>query len=67
MHVVNVAVDEMVLEPSTFESVLKDATPAVTENLSQLAAVGGICNSAVFSGVSDDDSSRSIAGDATGK
>ena len=67
MHVVNVAVDDMVFESSAFDGVLKSATPAVAANLSQLAAVGGICNSAVFSGDLGDDSSRSIAGDATGE
>ena len=67
MHVVNVAVDGMVFESSAFDNVLKDAAPAVAANLSQVAAVGGICNSAVFSADSGEGSSKSIAGDATGK
>ena len=66
MHVVNVAVDDMVFESSAFESVLSDSTPAVKSNLSQLVAVGGICNAAVFGADSDGGQEKSIVGDATG-
>ncbi|KAI0735310.1 sodium-potassium ATPase [Earliella scabrosa] len=65
MHVVNVAVDDMVFESSAFESVLSDSTPAVKSNLSQLVAVGGICNAAVFGVDSDGGQEKSIVGDAT--
>ena len=66
MHVVNVAVDDMVFESSAFGSVLSDATPEVATNLVQLAAVGGLCNAAVFGAEKEDGSEKTIAGDATG-
>ena len=66
MHVVNVAVDDMVFESSAFDAVIKDSTPAVAANLAQLVAVGGICNSAMFGAESEDGSGKTIAGDATG-
>ena len=66
MHVVNVAVDDMVFESSAFDGVLKDASHEIAANLSQLAAVGSICNSAMFGAATTDGTTRSIAGDATG-
>ncbi len=66
MHVVNVAVDDMTFQASTFESVLADATESIETNLVQVAAVGGICNAAVFGAETDDGSEKSISGDATG-
>ncbi|KAI0762858.1 sodium-potassium ATPase [Fomes fomentarius] len=65
MHVVNVAVDDMTFQASTFESVLADATDSIETNLVQVAAVGGICNAAVFGAETDDGSEKSISGDAT--
>ena len=66
MHVVNVAVDDMVFESSAFGSVLADATPEVAMNLVQIVAVGGLCNAAVFGAEQEVGAEKSIAGDATG-
>ncbi|KAI0757131.1 sodium-potassium ATPase [Daedaleopsis nitida] len=65
MHVVNVAVDDMVFESSVYKPVLADATPAVASNLSQVVAVGSICNAAVFGAETKDASEKLISGDAT--
>ncbi|KAF9447587.1 sodium-potassium ATPase [Macrolepiota fuliginosa MF-IS2] len=65
MHVVDVAVADTTFDSSTFKSAVADATPQVAANLSQVAAVGGLCNSAVFQGDKGDGSERAIAGDAT--
>ncbi|RPD63077.1 sodium-potassium ATPase [Lentinus tigrinus ALCF2SS1-6] len=65
MHVVNVAVDDMVFESSAFGSVLADATPEIVSNLAQVVAVGGLCNAAVFGAEQEDGSDKSVAGDAT--
>lgn len=67
MHVVSVAVDDMVFESSAYKSVLANATPAVASNLSQVVAVGGLCNAAMFGAGRGDGSERAISGDATGK
>ena len=67
MHVVSVAVDDRVFESSAFKSVLADAEPVIAENLSQVVAVGGLCNAAMFGADRDDGSERAISGDATGK
>ena len=66
MHVVNVAVDDTVFESSAFEMAIQDATPDIAANLTQLAAVGGICNSAMFGTQTSEGSQKSIVGDATG-
>lgn len=67
MHVISVAVDDMVFESSVYKSVLADATPKVAANLSQVVAVGGLCNAAMFGPDRSDGSERAISGDATGK
>ena len=67
MHVVNVAVDDMVFDAPAFSSVATSATPQVASNLSQVVAVGGLCNAAVFNTENNNGSEKAIAGDATGK
>ena len=66
MHVVNVAVDDMVFDSSAYGAVLPDSTPEIASNLSQLVAVGGLCNAAVFNADKDSSSETSVVGDATG-
>lgn len=76
MHVENVAVYDNVYESSTFHDVLSKAESKIENNLSQIAAVGAICNSATFnendvmSSGSDEKGSHShhmgIVGNATG-
>ena len=67
MHVVSVAVDNLIFESSGYESALADATPEMEENLRQVVAVGGLCNAAVFGLDKGDESERAITGDATGE
>ena len=67
MHVVNVAVDDLVFDSSAYESALTDATPEVRTNLCQITAVGGLCNAATFGADRGNGSERAIAGDATGQ
>ncbi|PIL32102.1 transporter [Ganoderma sinense ZZ0214-1] len=65
MHVVSVAVNDMVFKSSAYKSVLADAEPAIAENLSQVVAVGGLCNAAMLGADRGDGSERAISGDAT--
>ncbi|PIL33977.1 transporter [Ganoderma sinense ZZ0214-1] len=48
MHVVNVAVNDVDYESEVFGDILVNATPEVAANLSQVVAVGGLCNAAII-------------------
>ncbi|KDR70264.1 hypothetical protein GALMADRAFT_255158 [Galerina marginata CBS 339.88] len=55
MHVENLAVFDSTYESNAFRGVITNSGPLIESNLSQIAAVGAICNSATF----DNDSSSS--------
>ncbi|KAI1791319.1 sodium-potassium ATPase [Ganoderma leucocontextum] len=65
MHVINVAVNDVEFESETFSATLTDATPEAAANLSQVVAVGGLCNSAIVGAGKEDGSGRSIMGNET--
>jgi sodium/potassium-transporting ATPase subunit alpha len=72
MHVENLAVFDEVYESNMFRSVINNSDMPVASNLSQVAAVGSICNSAVAdSSNSEEDRSlnrnKGFVGNATGK
>ena len=67
MEVVSVAVEDEVFDAQEFRDTLSGAAQEVASNLSQVIAVGGLCNSAVFGGQSVDGSPRSVLGNQTGK
>ena len=66
MHVVNVAVNDVEYEPEMFGATLADASPEAAANLSQVVAVGCLCNSAIVGGGKEGGSGRSIMGNETG-
>jgi len=74
MHVENFAIFDMVYDSNDIYNILAKSSPVIESNLSQLAAVGAICNSATFS---ENDAMKSaihekgsdtkgVAGNATG-
>jgi len=74
MHVENLAIFDTCFEARDFESYLSNAEPQVKSSLSQVAAVGAICNAATFDSDRTPSSSseksisiKSIVGNATGK
>ena len=67
MEVVSVAVEDTVFDAQGFRDTLSGAVQGVVSNLSQVIAVGGLCNSAVFGGKSVDGSPRPVMGNQTGK
>jgi sodium/potassium-transporting ATPase subunit alpha len=70
MHVENIAVLDSTYESNAFRTVITNAEPPVENNLSQIAAVGAICNSATFdvgAGVDEKTQRKAIVGNATGQ
>ena len=72
MHVENLAVFDEVYESNMYRSVVNNSDVPVASNLSQVAAVGTICNSAVADASSSEDDgplnrNKGFAGNATGK
>ncbi|EJF58252.1 sodium-potassium ATPase [Dichomitus squalens LYAD-421 SS1] len=65
MQVVNVAVEGTGFEAETFGDALSSAAPEVAFNLSQVVAVGALCNTAVFGAESKSESARPIMGNET--
>ncbi len=73
MHVENLAVFDTCFEARAFESSLSSAEPQVKSSLSQVTAVGAICNAATFDSDRTPSSSneklisnKGIVGNATG-
>lgn len=73
MHVENLAVFDTTYESNAFSSVVNQSEPPIESNLSQVAAVGAICNSATFDTDTSSSNSdekkvqgRGIIGNATG-
>jgi len=71
MHVENIAVFDSTYESNSFRSVISNADPLVENNLSQIAAVSVICNSATFDvGTGSEEKTtqgKAIVGNATGQ
>lgn len=73
MHVEDLAIFDSVYESNAFRTVITNSDPPVENNLSQIAAVGAICNAAAFDvdAASGSDEKRvqgkGIVGNATGQ
>jgi len=73
MHVENLAIFDSVYESNAFRTVITNSDPPVENNLSQIAAVGAICNAATFDvgAASGSDEKKiqgkGIVGNATGQ
>lgn len=72
MHVENLAIFDSVYESNAFRTVITNSDPPVENNLSQIAAVGTICNAATFdvdsaSGSDEKVQAKGIVGNATGQ
>lgn len=73
MHVENLSVFDTTYESNAYQQVVNQSQPPVESNLSQIAAVGAICNSATFDADASSSNSdekkvqgKSIIGNATG-
>lgn len=69
MHVENLAIYDTVYESNAFHGVDAKGSTAVEHNVSQIAAVGAICNAATFEDSNLDEkkvTGRNIVGNATG-
>jgi sodium/potassium-transporting ATPase subunit alpha len=70
MHVENVAILDAVYNSEGFRRTLPDAEPDIADNLSQVVAIGAICNAASFDNSSPLDkktNERAVSGNATGE
>jgi len=73
MHVENLAIFDSVYESNAFRTVITNSDPPVENNLSQIAAVGAICNATTFdvNAASGSDEKKiqgkGIVGNATGQ
>lgn len=72
MHVENLAIFDEVYESNMFRSVINNSDMPVASNLSQVAAVGSICNSAVADASNTEEENllgknKGFVGNATGK
>lgn len=69
MHVENLAIYDTTYEANAFHAVVTKGETPIENNISQVAAVGAICNSATFetSNLDEKISGRNILGNATGK
>jgi len=70
MHVENVAILDTLYEPESYGSTISASSPAAAANLSQIVAVGSVCNSAAFetetNSENDQPAGEGIVGNATG-
>lgn len=71
MHVENLAVFDEVYESNMFRSVINNSDMPVASNLSQVAAVGSICNTAVAEASNSEEEdllsrNKGFVGNATG-
>jgi len=70
MHVESVAILDTLYAPESYGSTISTSGPEAAANLSQIAAVGSICNSAAFetstSSENEKPAAETIVGNATG-
>lgn len=66
MHVESLAVYDEFYVPSDYSQTVKKSSEEAAGNLSQVAAVGAICNAASFSTASNEKEGVAVVGDATG-